>query len=148
MHRIGFNLLPWSATVSEALYPHIERIRDIGYDGIEYSMGAQDAAAYRGLGAFLADLDMACTSCLALEPEHNPASSDAAVRQQGLEKICWAIDRAVDTGAASSADRSIPPSPGLRRRLPRRTRPNGAPKCYDKRANTPSRPVSCWRWRR
>ena len=99
MHRIGFNLLPWSATVSEALYPHIERIRDIGYDGIEYSMGAQDAAAYRGLGAFLADLDMACTSCLALEPEHNPASSDAAVRQQGLEKICWAIDRAVDTGA-------------------------------------------------
>ena len=52
MHRIGFNLLPWSATVSEALYPHIERIRDIGYDGIEYSMGAQDAEAYRGLGAF------------------------------------------------------------------------------------------------
>ena len=99
MHRIGFNLLPWSATVSEALYSHIERIREIGYDGIECSMGAQDARAYRRLGAFLADLDMASTVCLALGPEHNPASSDVAVRHKGLEKIRWAIDRAADTGA-------------------------------------------------
>ena len=99
MLPIGFNLLPWSQIISEALFPCIERLRTIGYDGIEYSMAADDAGVYQDLGRFLANLDMRCTCVLALGAQENPADADPAVRARGLEKIRWTIDRAADIGA-------------------------------------------------
>ncbi|NIY13523.1 MAG: sugar phosphate isomerase/epimerase, partial [Nitrospinaceae bacterium] len=39
MNKIGFNLLVWTPHLSDSLYPTIERLKDIGYDGIEVSLG-------------------------------------------------------------------------------------------------------------
>ncbi len=47
MTKVGFNLLAWSAVVSEEMLPIAERLKEIGYDGIECFLGAEDEETYR-----------------------------------------------------------------------------------------------------
>ena len=42
MNKIGFNTLVWSAVVSDDLFPIIDRLKEIGYDGVECFIGAPD----------------------------------------------------------------------------------------------------------
>jgi len=35
MNKIGFNTLVWSAVVSDKLLPVLDRLKEIGYDGVE-----------------------------------------------------------------------------------------------------------------
>lgn len=98
-NKIGFNLLVWSAIVSDKMNPIMERLKKIGYDGVECSMGAEDEAAYRRFGKQAKNLGLEVNTCLAVGPEHNPVSESAAVRESALDKIKWAIDRAKDMEA-------------------------------------------------
>lgn len=50
MYKVGFNTLVWSAVVSDAQFPIIDRLREIGYDGVECFIGAPDDAAYKRFG--------------------------------------------------------------------------------------------------
>ncbi|MGH8019492.1 MAG: hypothetical protein ACREIA_14655 [Opitutaceae bacterium] len=43
MPKLGFKLLVWTAAISEKYFPHIERLKKIGYDGIEICMGHTEA---------------------------------------------------------------------------------------------------------
>ncbi len=97
--KFGFNLLNWTAAVSEEHFPIIERLQKIGYDGIEIFTGHEDPAAYRQLGAFLQQRDLGITCVTVLSAETNPISPDAAVRAQALDRLKWNIDRCVDVGS-------------------------------------------------
>lgn len=99
MPKLGFNLLVWTAAISDDYFPHIERLKKIGYDGIEICMGQQDPAAYKRLKKLLADLQLGVTSVTIVGADANPASPDAAVRAKGLDTIKWNIDRCVDAGS-------------------------------------------------
>ena len=56
MPKLGFNLLVWTAAISDEWFPHIERLKKIGYDGIEICNGSQDPAAYKRLDKLARDL--------------------------------------------------------------------------------------------
>jgi len=99
MTKVGFNLLAWSAVVSEELLPVAERLKTIGYDGIECFLGAGDKKVYREFGRNISDLGLEVTSVIVLPPEENPISPSAEVRQKGLDRIKWAVDRADDLNA-------------------------------------------------
>jgi D-psicose/D-tagatose/L-ribulose 3-epimerase len=99
MNKIGFNVLCWSAHVSDALWPEIERLKQIGYDGIEFAMSSTDPAVYRRLGAHLRELELEATAVLVVLADENPVSPDAAVRQRGLDRLRQAIDHAASAGA-------------------------------------------------
>ena len=99
MNPIGFNLLAWSGTVSDYLFPVIDRLKTIGYDGVEFFMASQDEQAYRRLGRHIHRLGMAATAVLGVGPDENPVSPDAAVRQRAVDRIKQAIDHAAATGA-------------------------------------------------
>ncbi len=99
MPKLGFNLLNWTAAVSDEHFPHIERLKTIGYDGIEIFTGQQDPAAYRRLGQHVRDLNLGLTCVTIVGAEANPASPDATVRAKALDLIRWNIDRTVDCGA-------------------------------------------------
>ena len=43
MNKIGFNVLAWSAEISEQLFPILDRLKAIGYDGAEFFIGDTDA---------------------------------------------------------------------------------------------------------
>lgn len=99
MTKVGFNLLAWSAVVSDDLLPIAERLKEIGYDGIECFLGAGDPNAYQDFGREISSLDLEMTCVMVLSPEENPISPSADVRQKGLDRIKWAIDRANDMNA-------------------------------------------------
>tara|TARA_B110000037_G_scaffold206833_1_gene253199 strand:+ start:140 stop:994 length:855 start_codon:yes stop_codon:yes gene_type:complete len=99
MPKLGFNLLNWTATVTEEHFPHIDRLKEIGYDGIEIFTGSEDPLDYRKLGSYLKDNGMAITCVTVMSEDANPASPDAKVRQKALDRLKWGIDRCVDSGS-------------------------------------------------
>ncbi|WP_420147625.1 sugar phosphate isomerase/epimerase family protein [Spirosoma sp.] len=96
---VGFNLLAWSAPISEKMYPMTERLKKIGYDGIECFIDYQDVAAYQTFGSHLQELDLRSTCVMVMSPDENPASESATVREQALTRLKGAIDRAHAMGA-------------------------------------------------
>lgn len=99
MPKLGFNLLVWTASVSDEYFPIVDRLKKIGYDGIEICNGHQDPAAYRRLGAHLRNVGMEITCVTVLGADANPVSPDAAVRAKALDELKWNIDRTVDAGS-------------------------------------------------
>lgn len=99
MTKVGFDLLAWSAVVSEELLPTVERLKGIGYDGIEVFLGIEDKQVYRRFGSEVKDMDLEMTCVMVLGPEENPIDPSEEVRQKGLDRIKWAIDRAHDMNA-------------------------------------------------
>ncbi|MEY4923837.1 MAG: hypothetical protein RL598_356 [Verrucomicrobiota bacterium] len=100
MPKLSFNLLAWTASISDEFFPHIERLKKIGYDGIEICNGQQDPAAYKRLKKLLTDLNLGVTCVTILGADANPASPDAAIRGKGLDLLKWNIDRTVDCGSS------------------------------------------------
>lgn len=96
MNKIGFNVLAWTAAVSDELTPIVERLKKIGYDGVECLIGSEDESAYRRFGDTAAALDLDVTCVFVLGKDENPVSTSPAVRSKALDRIKWAIDRAHD----------------------------------------------------
>ncbi|HWV30964.1 MAG TPA: sugar phosphate isomerase/epimerase family protein [Dyadobacter sp.] len=96
MNKIGFNVLAWTAAVSDDLFPIIERLKTIGYYGVEFYLGPQEAAAYQRMGSFVKDLGLETTAVMTVGADENPVSESAEVRGRALDKIKWAVDRAYD----------------------------------------------------
>jgi D-psicose/D-tagatose/L-ribulose 3-epimerase len=99
MTKIGFNVLAWSAVVSEELLPIVDRLKEIGYDGVEFLIGSPDVAAYKRLGDHAGSLDLGVSCVFVVGKDENPISPSATVRAKSLDRIKWAIDRAYDMQA-------------------------------------------------
>lgn len=94
MNKIGFNVLAWSAAMSDELFPTVDRLKDIGYDGVEFLIGSPDVPAYKSMGDHTLDIGLEVTTVFVVGAAENPISEDAAVRAKALDRIKWAIDRA------------------------------------------------------
>jgi len=99
MNKIGFNVLAWSASVSDELKPIIERLKEIGYDGVEFFVGSPDEKAYKEIGEFTANAGLESSTVFVLGPDENPIDPDPKVRAKALDKMKWTIDRSHDLGA-------------------------------------------------
>jgi len=99
MPKLGFNLLVWTASISEQYFPHIERLKKIGYDGIEICLGQQQVEPYKQTAKLVRDLGLGITCVTVLGADANPVSPDAAVRAKALDALKWNIDRTADCGA-------------------------------------------------
>lgn len=99
MNKIGFNVLAWSAAMSDDLKPILDRLKKIGYDGAEFFVGSDDIPAYKRIGEHCRNIGLEVTTVFVLSPEENLVSPDNDVRQKGLEKIKWTIDRSHDLGS-------------------------------------------------
>ena len=99
MNKIGFNALVWSAVISDDLKPIVEKLKTIGYDGVEFLVGSPDKAAYKLIGDYTRDIGLETTTVFIVGKEENPVSEVAAIRAKALDRIKWAIDRAHDLNA-------------------------------------------------
>jgi D-psicose/D-tagatose/L-ribulose 3-epimerase len=99
MPKLGFNLLVWTAAISDKYFPHIERLKKIGYDGIEICMGQEQTQPYKDTAKLVRDLGLGITCVTIVGADANPISSDKAVRAKAVDKLKWNIDRTVDCGA-------------------------------------------------
>src|SRR5690606_36125869 len=93
MNKIGFNVLAWSANMSEELFPIMDRLKEIGYDAVEFFVGSPDIPAYKRIGDHARDLGLEVTSVMLLGAGENPIDPSSKVRLKGLEKFKWCIDR-------------------------------------------------------
>ena len=99
MNKIGFNVLVWSAVISDKLMPVADRLKNIGYDGVECFLGDPNKTPYQRFGDHVQKLGMETTCVFVLGKEENIISPTKEVRTRGLERIKWAIDRAHDMHA-------------------------------------------------
>ncbi|QMW00775.1 sugar phosphate isomerase/epimerase family protein [Spirosoma foliorum] len=91
---VGFNVLAWTAVMSEKLNPLTERLKTIGYDGIECFVDNTDVAVYRQFGDHLNQLGLQSTCVVVVGPDENPASDSAKIREQAVDFLKGVIDRA------------------------------------------------------
>ena len=96
MNKIGFDILTWSATITDNLKPIVEKLKTIGYNGVEFFVGSPDETAYKWMGDFTRDLDLEVTTVFVVGKDENPISEAASVRAKALDRIKWGIDRAYD----------------------------------------------------
>lgn len=96
MNKIGFNVLAWSAGMSEAVFPILDRLKAIGYDGVEFFVGTPEGPIYQKIGDYAADIGLEVTTVMLVGADENPIDPSASVREKGLEKLKWGIDRSHD----------------------------------------------------
>ena len=99
MIKIGFNVLAWTADVSEKVFPITDRLKQIGYDGVECFVGSDDDGAYRRFGNHTRNIGLKTSAVFVVGKETNPVDSSAMVRAKSLDRIKWAIDRTHDVQA-------------------------------------------------
>jgi D-psicose/D-tagatose/L-ribulose 3-epimerase len=99
MNKIGFNVLAWTAVMSDDLMPILDRLKEIGYDGVECLIGSPDEAAYRRFGDHARNIGLEVTSVMTMGAADNPISEEPAVRAKALDRLKWAVDRAHDMQA-------------------------------------------------
>src|SRR3712207_5509751 len=99
MNKIGFNVLAWSAGMSDDILPVVDRLKATGYDGVEFYVGTPDQAAYQRSGNHCRDLGLEVTTVATVNKEENPISPDAAIRSKALDRLKWIVDRTHDLQA-------------------------------------------------
>ena len=85
--KIGMNLLLWATHVTEEHYPHLEKIKETGFDGVEIPIFEGDEAHYRKLRRKLDELQLASSTVTVATPETSAISSDPAIRKAATERL-------------------------------------------------------------
>lgn len=98
-NKIGFNLLVWSGGLPDSFIPVTEKLKGIGYDGIECFMEERDKAVYKKFGDHLRNIGLEATCVLGVGPDENPISDSKAIREKAIARLKEAIDcaHAVDS---------------------------------------------------
>lgn len=97
--KIGMNLLLWTTRITEQHNMLLERLKAIGYDGIEIPIFEGSSREYRDLGTILNEFGLDATAVTVLDAANSPISPDKAVRHAAEERLKWVIDRCADSGA-------------------------------------------------
>lgn len=117
--KYGFNLLLWTTDVQESDFGTLEKVKEIGYDGVELPIFNLDVDNFAKIGVKLDELGLGRTSVTVSTDEENPISPDAAIRQKAVDRLKLAVDCAAAAGATHlcgplhSALGTFPPSEEL-----------------------------------
>jgi D-psicose/D-tagatose/L-ribulose 3-epimerase len=82
--KFGMNLLLWTDTVNESHYPLLERLKKMGYDGVEVPIFDPEPKKYAAMGKRLDDLGLERTAVTCRGPDDNPISPDGKNRAAGV----------------------------------------------------------------
>lgn len=96
--KYGMNLLLWSGEINEGLMPVLEKLKAIGFDGVEIPMFNLDLD-YASWGRRLDDLGLSRTAVTVRNLEDNPISPDATIRARGVELNRRTLDCCAAVGA-------------------------------------------------
>ncbi|MGB3336083.1 MAG: hypothetical protein WBA73_02785 [Devosia sp.] len=99
---VGVNLLCLTGFVEAEHLPWIERIKALGYDGVEIPVLRGNAEHYAWLGRELDRIGLRRTTTPVIPSLHaNPVSQDPEFRAAGKQHLDWALDCAIALGAES-----------------------------------------------
>ena len=107
--QYGLNLLLWTDRLHDGLVPVVERIKALGYDGVEIPVFELDEPLHRAWGTRLDGLGLARTAVTVRNAGDNPISPSAAVRAAAVDAMrrtldcCHAVGATVLCGPTHSA---------------------------------------------
>ncbi|NDC64074.1 MAG: sugar phosphate isomerase/epimerase [Planctomycetia bacterium] len=90
--KYGLNLLLWTDRMHEGLEPVVERIKALGYDGIEMPLFELDEKVYGEWGRRLDAIGLARTAVTVRGPGDNPISPSASVRAAAVDALRRTLD--------------------------------------------------------
>lgn len=97
--KFGMNLLLWTDTLTDAHVPVLERLKEMGYDGVELPLFDLDLAHWTAWGKRLDDLGLARTAVTVRGVDDDPMSAQPAVRRAGIDANRRALDCCQAAGA-------------------------------------------------
>src|SRR5260370_3448190 len=97
--KIGMNLLLWTTHVTEEHYPHLEKIKSTGFDGVEIPIFGGDDAHYKKLRRKLDELQLKSSTVTVASPEASAISPDPAIRKAAAERLKTIVRQAAILGA-------------------------------------------------
>ncbi len=98
--KFGMNLLLWTGEIGESQLPVLERLKAMGYDGVEVPLFNLDLD-YAAWGKRLDDLGLERTAVTVRGVDDNPIDPDAAVRARGVQNNQRAVDCCQAMGATA-----------------------------------------------
>jgi D-psicose/D-tagatose/L-ribulose 3-epimerase len=97
--QFGMNLLLWTDHLNDGILPVAERLKEMGYDGVEVPIFKGDEEFYRSWGRRFDDLELRRTAVTVRGEFDNPISADPQVRAAGVAANKQALDRCQALGA-------------------------------------------------
>ncbi len=82
--KFGMNLLLWTDHMHDGMLPVLEKLKAMGYDGVEVPMFELDIDKWSAWGKRLDELDLKRTAVTIRTGADNPISPDAAIRAAGV----------------------------------------------------------------
>jgi D-psicose/D-tagatose/L-ribulose 3-epimerase len=98
--KYGINLYLWADDMHDGLMPVLEKLKKIGYDGVEVPIFDLDRAKWKLWSKRLDDLGLERTANTVIAPEHNPLSDDPAIREAALEHLKAVIECCATVGSS------------------------------------------------
>lgn len=96
--KFGMNLLLWSGEINDGMLPVLEKLKAMGFDGVEIPMFNLDLD-YALWGKRLDDFGLARTAVTVRNLDDNPISPDPAVRAKGVTLNQRTLDCCAAVGA-------------------------------------------------
>lgn len=90
--KFGLNLLLWTGDLHDGLVPTLEKLKNMGYDGVELPMFNLTVEKYTPWAQRLDDLGLGRTGVTVRGEEDNPISPDPARRKAGVANNKRAVD--------------------------------------------------------
>jgi D-psicose/D-tagatose/L-ribulose 3-epimerase len=90
--KYGLNLLLWTDRMHDGLVPTVERIKALGYDGVEMPIFELNEPLYRSWGGRLDGLGLERTAVTIRSAGDNPISPSAAVRAAAVDAFRRTLD--------------------------------------------------------
>ena len=97
--KLGMNLLLWGTEINESLFPVLEQIKSIGYDGVEIPIFNTEPSAWHAWRTKLDELGLDRIAVTINGPDFHQISGDASMRNATLERNKRAIDCAAIIGS-------------------------------------------------
>ena len=85
--KFGMNMLLWTDNITDEHRPVMERLKKMGYDGVEFPIFDHDVKKYQALGRWLDDAGLERTIVTCVGNDKNPISPNAKTRAAGVEQL-------------------------------------------------------------
>ena len=97
--KFGMNMLLWSGDLADELLPVFERLKKIGYDGVELPIFDPDSAKFAKWGKRLDEIGLERTCVTIRTTDNNPISPDAKVRKAAVDAMKRTLECCEAVGA-------------------------------------------------
>jgi len=97
--KLGINLYLWADDMHDSLMPVLEKLKRIGYDGVEVPIFDLDRKKWSLWAKRLDDLGLQRTANTVIAPEHNPVSADPKIRKAAYEHMQAIVDCCATVGS-------------------------------------------------